>query len=412
MRYILLIIISLITILILWINLKLYSENYTLKEKKDDIVLQLNFLENELKNNDLGNRMQKIYPEGYVFINALYGLSWCELALCDSSDTFLKEKAVNEAIYAYNAINSDRARLTFDSTLKPVYGIFYCGWRNYLLSKILSIDTTFSDYQKYSGIFRSQCDSIEKALTESNTPYLESYPGSSWPADMFVDMASLSIHDKIYNPKYDNVINDWIHNVKERLDAETNLLPHKVDSKNGKSIQGARGSSMSLMLRMLVEINRNFANEQYKIFKDKFISKTFGIPYVREYPDGKNGSEDIDSGPVIFGIGFAGTIVTIGTSTLYDNIELSEKLYMTINAFGFPKISGNQKRYLFGKHPMGDAFIAWGRASGLRQLILSSNPITGIFIEFNIISFVLVIVIWIAFFWKKIKKAVIKHNSL
>lgn len=84
MRKIIFGLIFIITIALLWINFKLHAENFSTNEKQKDIILQLNFIGSELNYNNLGNRMQELFPEGFVFINALYGLAWCELAISDS----------------------------------------------------------------------------------------------------------------------------------------------------------------------------------------------------------------------------------------------------------------------------------------------------------------------------------------
>ena len=90
MKYIYLTFITILTILILWINLKLHTGNSTFIETKADILLQLNFVESELKNNLLGQQMQQIFPEGFVFANVIYGLAWCELALTNKmADAFI-----------------------------------------------------------------------------------------------------------------------------------------------------------------------------------------------------------------------------------------------------------------------------------------------------------------------------------
>ncbi|MDD5361195.1 MAG: hypothetical protein PHN88_03625 [Ignavibacteria bacterium] len=398
-KYIFLTIISIVTILILWVNVSLHSGNYTPAEKKADIISQLKYLESELKNNNLGGRMQKVYPEGFVFSNVLYGLTWCELALSDkNNDPALKEKAVREALYAYNEINSDIAKSTFDKSLLPEYGIFYVGWKNYLLSKILSVDTTFAEHKFYSDTFAAQCDLINDNIKGVLSPYLQSYSGQAWPVDMFVAMTSLKNYDKIYVPKYESDIAGWMLNVKRRLDPATLMIPHKVDTKNGRSAQGTRGSSMSLILRMLAEIDMDYAKEQYKLFESKFVSTTFGLPSVLEYPEGQKGSGDIDSGPVIFGVGFSGTIVSIGTFSVMGNSELSEKQFKTVNAFGFSNSFSNEKKYLFGKVPIADAFIAWGRASGLKNQESAQNYSSSWTVKFHIISFFIIAVLWAAYF--------------
>lgn len=397
MRYFLFVIILFVSLLITWININLYFEDYSPDEKRADIIRQLNFLESDLKNNQLGIQMQGIFPEGYVFINALYGLSWCELGLSDiNKNAKLRERAIHEALYAYDEINSEKANWTFDEDLIPKYGIFYCGWKNYLLSKILSIDTTFQGYELYINEFKSQCNSIVHALAISKSPFLQSYKDQSWPADMFVAVASLCNHDKIFKPKYKNEIEAWLQNVMNRLDPVTQLIPHKVSSETGETVQGARGCSLSLILRMLAEINSGFAKEQFKIFNDKFVSTTFGLPSLREYPTGQHGFGDVDSGPVIFGVGFSGTIVMIGTFYKMDSGYFAERQYKTINAFGFGRVTGDQKKYLFGKLPIADAFIAWGRATG----ILYQNPseIDNWRIKFHGISILVIAFFWIIYF--------------
>jgi hypothetical protein len=350
--------------------------------------------------------MQHLFPEGFVFVNALYGLSWCELVLSDPKhDPALKCRALQEALYAFNEIDSEKARWTFDSALDPEYGIFYNGWRNYLLSKILSIDTTFQGSRTYIQKFKTQCALINKALNnKSGTPYLESYELQSWPADMFVAMASLSNHDRIFKSQYATVANCWLTKVKARLDTITGLIPHKVKPVSGQPTEDARGSSMVLTLRMLAEINNDFAKEQFATFRSNFVTTTFGLPSVREYPEGKYGIGDIDSGPVILGVGFSGTIASIGMFSLLDARDLAERQYNTINAFGFERINKNEKRYLFGKLPMADAFISWGRSTGWAYD--SEKPVSGNWLmKFHGISVLTLLLFWILFFRKKILRS-------
>ncbi len=395
-------VIAVITFAIFWINFKLYSGNDTAEEEKVDVIKQLNFLENELKNKNLGERMQQVFPEGFVFTNVLYGLSWCELANSGLiADKKLKEKALKEALFAYNEIASENARVIFEPDLNPRYGIYYVGWKNYLLSKILQIDTTFD--AKYITLFSAECERISGALNERESPFLESYYKQCWPADMCIAMASMSNHDKIFTPKYQTQINEWISKVRNRLDLTTKMMPHKVSAISGKTIEGTRGSSISLIVRMLIEIDSHFANEQYQLYKTNFVSTTFGLPSVCEYPKGQNGDSDVDSGPVIFGVGFSGTIVSIGTFALLGNYEQAQQQYATINAFGFEYETENEKKYVFGSLPIADAFIAWGRASAIKNHTLRKLNLSLWRIPFHLISVFILAVLWgvYLFFAKK-----------
>ncbi len=391
----------LFSILLFWINIKLYADNFNKEEKSKDIQLQLNFLNKELKNNKLGARMQNIFPEGFVFTNALYGLSWCELGLADSS-TATNEIALKEALYAYNEINSDDAKSIFSKSLIPENGIFCVGWNNYLLSKILLMDTTFDKNKKYQNIYLKQCELISTSLQNSKSPFLESYEAQSWPADMCVAMASVSNYDRIYNAKYKFTISDWITKVKTKLDPKTKLIPHKTDYENGETIEGARGCSISLILRLLSEIDSNFAKEQYKIYKEEFVSTTFGLPSINEYPKGESGYGDIDSGPVIFGVGFAGTIVSVGTFSVFKDCDLSENQYKTINSFGMSYKTTEFKKYVFGLIPIADAFIAWSRSSGLNKTENNSQPLKYWAMKFHLISILVILFSWTLYYAKTI----------
>ena len=63
----------------IFLNTKLYYKPLVENNMNKDIENQLHFLKKVLKNG-ADSDMQSIYPEGYIFINALYGLTWFDLA--------------------------------------------------------------------------------------------------------------------------------------------------------------------------------------------------------------------------------------------------------------------------------------------------------------------------------------------
>jgi hypothetical protein len=398
-----------ITGVILWVNISLYAEVHTKEEKKNDIIFQLNFLETALKKDDLDNKMQQIFPEGFVFTNVLYGLSWCELGMAGVHDS-IKQRAIAEAKYAFDQINTEAAKSIFSLSIEPTYGIFYLGWSNYLLSKIITLDSTSSNILYYEEIYKNQSAIIANEIQKSATPFLQSYKEQAWPADMCVAMASLANYKNRYDNRYDTLISLWITAVKSRVDPYTKLIPHKVNAENGTVIEGARGCSISLIIRLLAEIDTNFAAQQYKHYTKKFVTTTFGLPSVSEYPAGKKGLGDIDSGPVIFGVGFAGTIVSMGTFAIMGDTELAEKQYKTIHAFGFSSTNAASKKYIFGKLPIADAFIAWGRSSGLKYHNDVITFTTNWRLTFHIISLVTIIILWLIPRLGTIKKAFIRKK--
>lgn len=380
-----------ICIVIAWLNIRFYNSYTNIKSGKTQIIKQLNFLEFELKNNSLGDRMQQLYPEGKVFVNALYGLTWCELALQDSS---LKNKAIKEALFSYNQISDKATQLNFDKSLLPEHGVYYFGWKNYLLSKIFQLDTTFHGSDILISQFKYDCKQFIEQISIEERPYLESYIGLTWPADMVVSMVAVSNSNKLFSLGYEQIIKQWIEKTKLNLDPNTGLVPHCVDSKTNKMMEGARGSSSSLILRLLHEIDPSYSNELYPSYKNHLHSSFFGVPFIREYPKGQNGIGDIDSGPVIFGIGFAGTIVSIGSYSLHNDADLSRYQYNIIHTFGFTTETENSLRYLYGELPMADAFIAWS-ASSINSMRGLKKDTYNYPMSFHCVSISLVVLIFI-----------------
>jgi hypothetical protein len=401
--------------LLVYLNIKLYSapdlENR--EETKQEVISQLNFLNDELKNNNLGNEMQSVYPEGYVFINALYGLTWAEIAGSENHKSELYLQALSEARYAYKQLNSVVATDNFEKELVPKYGIFYSGWKNYLLAKILAAQEK-NDTAEVAD-FTTNCNAIANAISTNKSPYPESYTSSCWPADAFVAVASLKLHDEIFDVKYDTTIKKWLSKVKSNLDEETKLIPHSVDADSGKTKIGTRGSSICLLLIFMADIDPDFAQEQFKIFLDQFPVTRFGLPAIREYPKGKDGKGDIDSGPVLLDIGFAGTIVAIGTLKKFGEYNAADKISGCIESFGFPISTGNKKKYLFGKFPIADAFIAWSRMQepNIKLIKIKGKIIYdfGSNFMFHLLSSLIIITVFLIILRKKIRRFIMAKKQ-
>ncbi len=371
------------------------------------IIKQLNYLEYQLKEKNLGDRMQTLFPEGFVFINALYGLSWCEYSKNIDTSNEVRQRALNEAVYAYDQIKSGKGTDVFSSDLKPEYGIFYSGWKNYLLAKIISLEPDEKVFEIYKDEFKVNCDSIAKAFENSLSPFLQSYPGQAWPADAIVALTSLKLYDKSIEEKHTNVIENQLTKIKKRLDPETGLIPHFVNYSNPHQKDGARGCSATLMIRLLAEIDPAFAIQQFNIYKEKFLFSRIDLLAIREYPEGKSGSGDIDSGPVIFDIGFAATIVAIGTFRKYGDYQTANSIANNIEAFEFTTTFSKKKKYIFGLLPMADAFIAWSKSSIADKEIMEIKKaetvqITNKSYLFHLISFVLILLLFATAYWKKV----------
>jgi hypothetical protein len=360
-----------------------------------DLIKQLHGLKGAFMNR-ADDEMQDIYPEGYIFMNALYGLAWCNTIneMDHHSELFLEGH--QEIQNSFNRINSEKGTSIFDETLPLSFGAFYSGWSTYLLGQKLSIEFAIERDSNEVNFLKQQCEKI--ALSLKNDLYPWSYYGGVWPADGAVCVAALSIHDDLFEKKYTEVIRHWVSQVRVPLD-ENGLIPHSVNSKN-EVIENARGSSLSLSLIFLKEIDQEFAQQQFLLYKDKFLDSRMGLTGIREYPKGDFGLGDVDSGPVLLQMGAAATIVGMQTMNVYGEYETSQKISSTIEAGGFPMTNQSERFYLFKQLPMADAFIAWSHSAMKMQ-----RPTEPSFKKFHTytvgMAVVLLSILW--FFWKPAK---------
>lgn len=354
----------------------------------ESVYHQLKHLKCKLRNG-AGDHMQLYFPEGFLFINSLYGLSWCNSIKYLDNTSPIYHEGIQEIDWAIREVISKKAKASFDANLPLTNGAFYTGWTNYLLGSKLSIQDPQNRKLAEVNQFKKTCLLISQALADSKTPYLESYGGLSWPADITCAVASLKIHDKINDPMFTDVIGNWIDKVKQNLEPELGLIPHETDAYSGKSIGSARGSSQSLILNFLYDIDQDFANQQFDVYKSHFLDYRFGLPGIREYPMGVNGNGDIDSGPIILDIGGAASIVGQRTMYKFDNLNIYQGLRNSIEAFGVGFTYNKRKKYVFGQLPIADAFICWSNSIELKNKGSISNWRT----KFQLISIILLIIL-------------------
>ncbi len=228
---------------------------------------------------------------------------------------------------------------------------------------ILSIQDSINVDSVQLAEFKGDCEVIRNSYLTDATPYPQSYDELAWPADAMPGIAALRLSDKISGTEYDSYILEWMNEVKIRLTGESALVPHSVKVSDGIELESARGASQALILRFLYDIDPGFGMRQYRIFRQKYTIWRFGFPCIREYAVNDTGSGDIDSGPIVFDVGPAATIVASGTARWYGDTDLASGLYSSIEMGGMPLHLGDERYYLFGKMPIGDIFIVWSRLS-------------------------------------------------
>lgn len=353
-----------ILVLLFLFNLKLYYQPQFVSLDQQminqDLLHQLNYLETEI-HKGAADDMQRLYPEGYVFLNALYGLSWIEVLDKIPPESDLAQRGQEEVEWVIGELASDKGKAPFRGLGSPRYGVFYTGWTNYLRLRYLnSLPEADRDSLMIQQAFED-LQNIRDSRKKLKAVFLPSYYNACWPADNIVALAAMAQYEKLFPNSFQAEIENWLGEIKQNED-QTGLISHSWICKQNRFVEAARGSSQSLMLNFLQEIDSVYAREKFELYKEAFLDDRFGLPGIREYPKGVIGSGDIDSGPVILSIGGAASIVGRRTTQLYEDYETAKGLRNSIETFGMSQKEKEQKSYLFGQLIMADAFIAWSNS--------------------------------------------------
>ncbi|WP_139925904.1 hypothetical protein [Hymenobacter sp. DG01] len=376
MRWLLRLVLGSWLVLLVYLNTRLYYQP-TLAPTgpariNQDVVQQLQFLRTKM-HAGAAEQMQALYPEGFVYQNALYALTWIELLPHLPVQSALRQEAQAEADWALRQIQSPEGRLAFDPALPLPYGAFYQGWSAYVLGRYLAALPTAQHLPADVTHFQRQCAAIATALRAGPTPYPESYSGAAWPADGVMCVAALAWHDRLLPAAYRADLSTWLRTVDQHLDSRQ-MIPHQTSATTGGVVEAARGSSQSQLLNFLLEIDSAYAQTHFQRYRAHFLTARLGLPGVQESARGAQLTEDIDSGPVIWGVGGAASIVGRRTMQRYGDTATALGLRNSVEAFGMPWSSAAGKRYLFGALPIADAFIAWSNSLETSHAMHTTQP--------------------------------------
>ena len=213
----------------------------------------------------------------------------------------------------------------------------------------------------------------------------ESYPDECWLFCNTVALASIRIADVLDGTDHSVLISNWVHTAQDKLtDKETGLLIATYDLDGNPLPCGytPEGSTIWMACHMLQVVDPILAENQYKLAHHYLARSFLGFGYSREWPEGLEGSMDVDSGPVIpvLGASVSASGLAILAAAAFDDRDYFVKLITALNCAGFPTVSNGQLTYYAG-NTVGDAVLLYAMTEGplwkeINSRRLSKNPKT------------------------------------
>ena len=337
MTIILLFILTLILAKVIWVIYETSRQGSLVKEQTE-IVRRANYLISKVATSpkQLMDAMPRQIPPQFQGEWAIYSCSMTCKALANIAALYpqnvYKEQiakiisiAMSVEIRGYDAERWD------EDPLKGLDGnVSHLSYYSHLAWMIGEYKLLYNDNQ-FDALYHSLCEAMYRRISNSPILNIPTYPFEQiYIPDMLVAIVALNIYSKIYNGRYQDLIQKWMDAAKgEWMDKETGLLVSFM-SNSGTISPMIKGSYSALNCYYLSLIDIEFAKQQFQILK-KYFKKTLPlITGVKEYHSGKClFGFDIDVGPIIFGLSPSGTGFALGAATMCNDYKFRKQILRT-----------------------------------------------------------------------------------
>lgn len=241
------------------------------------------------------------------------------------------------------------------ATLESDHGHVYLGYLAMGLAMATLVDPETSEEVKQ--LDDRLCAALERRLAASPHGLIETFPGTTFPADVSSAIGAIGLHARATGRGEPPFLRAWSQTFRQRwVDERTGFVHQTGDPRTGLPTSSARGSGTALIVYHL-----SFADAALARSLDASVAKHgftdfLGFGGIREYPDGAFGEGDIDSGPVVLGVSVSATGFGLAGAKLFHDEGRFVGLSRTAFLFGAPVSHSGGRSYLAGSG-LGDAIL-------------------------------------------------------
>ena len=366
MTIILLFILTLILAKVIWVIYETSRQGSLVKEQTE-IVRRANYLISKVATSpkQLMDAMPRQIPSQFQGEWAIYSCSMTCKALANIAalypQTNYKEqisKIINIAM-ANEIRGYDAERWDEDPFIGLDGNVSHLSYYSHLAWMIGEYKLVYNDHQ-FDTLYHSLCRAMYRRISDSPILNIPTYPFEQiYIPDMLVAIVALNIYSKVYNGRYQDLVQKWMDAAKrEWMDQETGLLASLM-SIGGTISPMIKGSYSALNCYYLSLIDTDFAKQQFQILKKYFKQTLPFIAGIKEYHTKKClFGLDIDAGPIVFGLSPSGTGFAIGTATMCNDSKFRKQLLRTAEIAGSTVSYNGKSHYLLANVVLvGEAII-------------------------------------------------------
>ncbi len=186
---------------------------------------------------------------------------------------------------------------------------------------------------------------------------VETYPGEAYPCDLASIAGAVGQSDRVRGTDHGALLARLAEIHRERfVDPRSGYLVQSIDPESGEARDGPRGSGTALAAYFWSFADPGFSRELSRALLEGGREDLLGFSAIREYPAGRVGHGDIDSGPVVLGVSVSATGFALASARLTHDRDAFAALHRTATLFGVPVARGESTRFLSGG-PLGNAIL-------------------------------------------------------
>lgn len=249
-----------------------------------------------------------VFPEGRFYPFAIPALAYANVGLSDTTQRAQSAARMRSLIDLLIAtVVEDVSPPGGD--LKRLARYNKQGTRLATLNLTLACYALISDDDRYGKLHDHVSRLLRKALVEKAGQPLESYPEYTWYFDTIMALVSLEFYDRAHGQtQAQELLSRHLAWVRD----------HGTDAETGLPIAYAgglpRGCDISMQICLLQQVDARAAHRLYTNYVRHHWANLGFVAGFREWPHSKGSPflGDVDSGPLIFGIGPTATGVGLG----------------------------------------------------------------------------------------------------
>lgn len=230
---------------------------------------------------------------------------------------------------------------------------------------VLAIRRTLAEHAGHAALSAELGAAMARTLEAAPARMAESYPDECWVFDHAVALAALRITGTLDGDLYAGIRETWLGHARAQLcDPATGLLVSATDW-DGEVTQQPEGSTIWLTAHMLRLLDPELATAQYRLARRLLGRTPMGFGFAREWPAGTHGQMDVDSGPIVPGLGASPSSsgMAILAARSFGDRRFEGALLASLALAAGPHEEGGQLRYR-ASNAIGDAVIFAGATAG------------------------------------------------